>query len=87
MLIDDEAARHIVDRLDALEAADKRRDAVDRRRVEELKAMVARQKRQEDIGAEHHEDIKAILASLDATSAAVRVLMHAKYGSEGEKKT
>ncbi len=63
--MDDEAQRAINERLDGFATM--------------LASIVARQRRQEDISAEHHEHIKTIIASLDATSAAVRVLMHEKY--------
>ncbi len=67
MLIDDEAQRSILCRLDTLEA--------------KIASVITRQRRQEDISAEHHEDIRTILASLEATSAAVTVLMHVKYAT------
>ncbi len=65
MLIDDEAQRSILCRLDTLEA--------------KVASVITRQRRQEDISAEHHEDLRTVIASLEATSAAVTILMHEKY--------
>ncbi len=79
MLIDDEAARHIVDRLDVLEAATQRMDA-------QIKALKARQTRQEDISAEMHDDIRQITEAFEATAAVVRILLRDKYGNKGDPK-
>lgn len=47
--------------------------------TKQIAALLARQRRQEDVGAEHHEAIRTIMAAVEATSAAVTVLMHDKY--------
>ncbi len=80
MLIDDEAAKHIVDRLDVLEAATRRLD-------EQIKSLKARQVRQENLHAEHHDDIRQLAESFEAMAALVRIMLRDKYGNKGELKT
>ncbi len=76
MIIDEEAAKQILHRIDGVEADVAKLKA---KQAADHVSLVARQRRQEDVSAEHHEDIRTILASLEATSAAVTVLMHEKY--------
>ncbi len=83
MIIDDEAQRAILDRLDAFGAE------LSRLRVKQAtdySSLLARQQRQENVAAEIHEDVGAMMRLLDVTAAAVKVLMHAKYGTEGDTK-